>query len=207
MQESLEKLKLSKPLIRAMQEAGYESATAIQAKTLKRIAGGQDLVALAPDGSGKTTAYVMGVLAQIRYTEDEAPKILVLVPDEVRGGEVVQQFKLLSQRRDLRVMMLSDAVSLDDEIDELSAGTDIVIATPKRARAVYLKLGLNLNKLQMFIADDADELMAKGLQLQVFELARSSGKCQHLFFAQSFHPKLNRIVDEFMNFPAVIEAE
>ncbi len=190
-----------------MQEAGYESAREIQAKTLSRIVGGQDLIALAPEGAGKSTAYVLGVLMRMKYTEDEAPKVLVLVPDETRGSQVLEHFKLLSQRRDLRVMLLSDATGMDDEIDELSAGTDIVIATPKRARAVYLKLGLNLNKLQMFIADDADELMAKGLQLQVFELARSSGKCQHLFFAQSFHPKLNRIVDEFMNFPVVIEAE
>ena len=204
---SLDKLKLSKPLVSAMTEAGYISAKEIQAKTMSRILGGQDIIAVAPEGSGKTTNYVLAVLMRLKYGADEAPKFLILVPDQERVEAVLAEFMLLSKNRNLRIMGLYGNGGMDLDINDLLDGVDIVVATPTRARAIYLKLGLNLSKLQMFIVDDAEEIVKQGMQLPVCELARSAGKCQHLIFTTVVHDKLLLMTDRFLNFPTVLEVE
>lgn len=204
---SLDKLKLSKQLVSAMTEAGYLSAKEIQARTMSRIIGGQDIIAVGPDGSGKTTTYVLGVLMKLKYSTDEAPKVLILVPDQERVLTVIDQFKMLSGNRNLRIMGLYGTGGMEETILDLLEGVDIVVATPTRARAVYLKLGLNLNRLQMLIVDDAEVIVKQGMQLPVCELARSAGKVQHLIFTTVVHEKLNNMIDQFMNFPVTIEVD
>ncbi|HKG05799.1 MAG TPA: DEAD/DEAH box helicase [Pedobacter sp.] len=204
---SLDKLKLSKSLISAMTDAGYISAKEIQAKTMSRIIGGQDIVAVGPEGSGKTTTYVLGVLMKLKYSTDEAPKVLILVPDQERVEEVIAEFKMLSGNRNLRIMGLYGTGGMEETVLELLEGVDIVVATPTRARAVYLKLGLNLNRLQMLIVDDAEVIVKQGMQLPVCELARSAGKVQHLIFTTVVHDKLNHMTDQFLNFPVTLEVE
>ncbi|SMD00873.1 ATP-dependent RNA helicase RhlE [Pedobacter africanus] len=205
---SLDKLKLSKPLIAAMTDAGYISAKEIQAKTLSRIIGGQDIIAIGPEGCGKTTAYVLGVLMKLKYSTDEAPKVLILVPDGARVEAVIAEFIRLSRNRNLRIIGLYGTGGMEEDINTLLDGIDIVVATPTRARAVYLKLGLNLNRLQMLIVDDAEVIVKQGMQLPVAELARSAGKVQHLIFTTVVHDKLSMLTDQFMNFPfATVEVE
>ncbi len=204
---SLDKLKLSKSLVTAMTDAGYISAKEIQAKTMSRILGGQDLIAVAPEGSGKTTNYVLAVLMRLKYGTDDAPKYLILVPDKERVEAVIAEFMLLSKNRNLRIMGLYGTGGMEADVNELVDGIDIVVATPTRARAIYLKLGLNLSKLQLFIVDDAEDIVKQGMQLPVCELARSAGKCQHLIFTTVVHGKLHQMVDQFLNFPTLIEVE
>ena len=204
---SLDKLKLSKSLVIAMTDAGYLTPKEIQAKAMSRILGGQDIIAVAPEKSGKTTTYVLGVLMRLKYTKDDAPKVLILVADQERAIAVIDQFVSLSKNRDLNIMGLYGTGGMDAEISELALGVDIVVATPTRARAVYLKLGLNLSKLQTFIVDDAALIVKQGMQLPVAELARSAGRCQHLVFTEVIHEKLHKMIDPFMNFPTLIEVE
>ena len=204
---SLDKLKLSKALVAAMTDAGYLTPKEIQAKTMSRILGGQDVIAVGPEGSGKTTTYILGVLMRLKYTKDDSPKVLILVADADRAIAVIDQFVLLSKNRDLNIVGLYGTGGLEAEINELVLGIDIVVATPNRARAIYLKLGLNLSKLQTFIVDDAELIIKQGMQLPVCELARSAGKCQHLVFTEVIHEKMTKMTDQFMNFPTVLEVE
>jgi ATP-dependent RNA helicase RhlE len=204
---SLDKLKLSKSLVISMTDAGYLTPKEIQLKAMSRILGGQDIVAVAPEKSGKTTTYVLGVLMRLKYTKDDAPKVLILVADADRAIAVIDQFVSLSKNRNLNVIGLYGTGGLDAEVSELALGCDIVVATPTRARAVYLKLGLNLSKLQTFIVDDAALIVKQGMQLPVVELANSAGKCQHLIFTEVVHEKLYKMIDPFMNFPTLIEVE
>ena len=201
----LEKLKLSKPLVKAMIGAGYLGALEIQTKIMSRIIGGQDIIGVGPEGSGKTTAYVLGVLMRLKYGFEEAPRALILVPDKERVLEVIARFELLNKNKSIRITGLYAAPGIESQMDALADGTDIVVATPDRARALYLKLGLNLNKIIMFIVDDAESIIKKGLQLPVVELARSIVKCQHLIFTEVIHDKLNLMISPFMSLPVTIE--
>ena len=203
----LENLKLNKQLIRSMTDAGLLTAKEIQAKSMSRILGGQDIIGIGPEGCGKTTTYILGVLMRLKYGIEEAPRALVLVPDRDKVDAVVEQFNLLNKNKTIRILGLYAPVSMETQLNALADGVDIVVATPDRARAIYLKLGLNLNKILMFIVDDAELIVKQGLQLPVCELANSILKCQHLVFSEVLHEKLEQMIDPFMKQPALIEIE
>ncbi|MBC7916145.1 MAG: DEAD/DEAH box helicase, partial [Pyrinomonadaceae bacterium] len=92
-------------------------------------------------------------------------------------------------------------------LNDLADGCDIVVATPDRARAIYLKLALNLNKILMFVVDDAELIVKQGLQLPVVELANSIQKCQHLIFSEVMHDRLDKMISPFIKQPFSIEIE
>lgn len=191
----------------AMTAAGYLTPKEIQAKTMSRILGGQDVIAIGPDGSGKTTTYVLAVLMRLKYGFEEAPRALILVPTKERVLEVMEQFNLLNRNQTIRIVGIHADGSMESQINELTDGVDIVVAVPSRARAVYLKLGLNTNKIQMFVVDDAAEMVKLGMQLPINELANSIQKCQHLIFTDVMHDRLNKMIEVFMKLPTTIEVE
>ncbi|MEN0052131.1 MAG: DEAD/DEAH box helicase [Mucilaginibacter sp.] len=202
-----EKLKLNKQLVRSVNEAGFTNPTELQLKTINRIIGGQDIIAIGHEGSGKTTAYVLGVLNRFNYAPEGVPKVLILVPEKDQVFGVIEQFDRLNKNKSIRIVGLYVAPGTEAQMDALADGADIVVATPDRARAIYLKLALNLNKVDLLVIDDADQMVKNGLQLPVVELANSIGKGQHLVFTQVLHSKLEKMIAPFMNQPAIIEVE
>ena len=202
-----DKLKLSKPLLKSVTELGYLNPTEIQYNTLSRINGGQDVIGIGPEGCGKTTAYILGILAKLKYGFEEAPRALILVPDKDAVLAVTETFERINKNKTIRILPLYITPGTEAQMDALADGTDIIVATPDRARALYLKLGLNLNKIQILVVDDADQIIKQGLQLPVNELANSIIRCQHLVFAEVFHEKLENMIEPFMRDPAFIEVE
>jgi len=203
----LDKFKLNKGLARTITEAGYVNPKEIQLKTLSRVIGGQDVIAVAPEGSGKTSTYIISVLNRIRQGFDDAPRVLILVPDKESVEAVISQFNVLNKNTSIKIVGLYVAPGIEAQMNALADGADIVIATPDRARAIYLKLGLNLNKIDLFIVDDAELIVKQGLQLPVAELANSITKCQHLVFTEVLHDKLDKMISPFMKLPAIVEVD
>lgn len=195
---SLEKLKLSKQLVASMTDAGFLTPKEIQLKTMSRILGGQDVVAVGPEGSGKTTTYVLATLMKLKYAFEEAPRALILVPDAEHVAHVLEQFKLLNRNSTFRILGIDSSGSIETQMNEVTDGVDIIVAVPDRARALYLKLALNTNKIQLFIVDNAELIVKKGLQLPVVELANSAYKSQHIVFTEVLHDKLNHMISPFM---------
>lgn len=204
---SLEQLKLSKPLISAMTAAGYLAPKEIQARSMSRILGGQDIIAVGPEGCGKTTTYILGVLMRIKYGFEEAPRALILVPNKERVLEVVEQFNTLNRNDSIRIIGIHADGAIEQQINEITDGVDIIVAVPSRARAIYLKLGLNTNKIQTLVVDDAAEMVRSGMQLPINELANSIQKCQHLIFTEVMHDRLTKMIEPFMKLPTLIEVE
>src|SRR6202012_3638479 len=199
--------KLTKVLARTLPETGYLYPKEIQLKTLSRIIGGQDVIAVAPEGAGKTSTYIISVLNRIKQGFDDAPRVLILVPDKEKVFSVIEQFEALHKNKSVKIVGLYVTPGTEAQMDALADGADIVVATPDRARAIYLKLGLNLNKIIMLVVDDAAEIVRLGAQLPVAELANSIIKCQHLVFTEVMHSKLQQMIDPFMNMPALIEVD
>ncbi|MES2277177.1 MAG: DEAD/DEAH box helicase [Bacteroidota bacterium] len=201
------KIKLNKQLQRSVADAGYTAPREIQLRTMPRIIGGQDIIAVGPEGCGKTTTYVLSVLNRFSYAPDGVPLVLVLVPNQEAVEAVIDRFDTLNRNRSIRIVGLYAAPGIEAQMDALADGADIVVATPDRARAIYLKLGLNLNKVELLVVDDADEIVKQGLQLPVAELANSITKAQRLVFTEVLHDKLHKMIDPFMKLPAIVEVE
>jgi superfamily II DNA/RNA helicase len=202
-----DKLKLNKQLIRSVAELGYTVPKEIQQKTLTRIIGGQDIIAIAPEGSGKTTAYVLGTLNRFNYAPEGVPKVLILVPEKEDVLAVMELFDRINKNTSISIVGLYVTPGTEAQLDALADGADIVVATPDRARAIYLKLALNLNKMELFIVDDADRMIKKGMQLPIAELANSITKAQHLVFSDVMHSRLEKMIAPFMKMPATVEVE
>jgi ATP-dependent RNA helicase RhlE len=208
MKSTLEQLKLSKQLLNAVKQEGFLSPTELQSKLFPRINGGQDLVAIGPEGSGKTTTCVLAALNKIKFTEEIAPRILYLVPDIETGEEVLDCFHRLNRNRDLRFLgLFADGKNLDTQVLELTDGVDVIVATPDRARAAYLKLGLNLNKILLFVIDDAEEIVKKGLTLPTVELARGIRKSQFILCTSVLHDRIDKLIETIFEIPNFVEVE
>jgi len=204
---SLEQLKLSKPLVSTMSALGYLSAKEMQLRTMSRILGGQDIIAIGPEGSGKTTTYVLATLMRLKTGGGDAPRALILVPTKEKVLEVMEYFNQLNRNSTFNIVGIHADTPIDEQVEELTDGVDIVVAIPSRARAIYLKLGLNTNKIQMMVVDDAADMVKQGLQLPINELANSIQKCQHLVFTEVMHDRLDKMIADFMFMPATIEVE
>ncbi len=203
----LDKLKLKKGLVQSLNEAGFVAPKEIQQKTLARINGGQDVIAVGPEGCGKTTTYILATLNKFNYKPDGVLKVLILVPDKERVEAVMAKINQLNKNKDLSIVPLFAAPGIEAQLDAMGDGADIVVATPDRARAIYLKLGLDVNKIELLVIDDADLIVKQGLQLPVTELADSIPKCQHLVFTEVLHERLNKMITPFMKQPATVEIE
>lgn len=202
-----DKIKLSKQLLRSVAELGYTNPMEIQQKTLNRIIGGQDVIAIGPEGAGKTTTYVLSTLNRFNYAPEGVPKVLILVPEKEDVLATIEKFDSINKNKSISITGLYVTPGFESQMDALADGADIVVATPDRARAIYLKLGLNLNKIEVFIVDDADRMLKKGMQLPMTELANSITKAQRLIFTDVLHSRLEKLIEPFMNNPAIIEVD
>ncbi|MFD0793909.1 DEAD/DEAH box helicase [Mucilaginibacter litoreus] len=204
---SWEKIKLNKQLVRSLIDAGFTLPKELQLKTLNRIIGGQDIVGIGPQGSGKTTTLILAALNRFKHSAENVPLVLILTADQEKVEQIIEQFDGFNRNKTIRIVTLHTGNSIDQQMDDLADGADIVVATPDRARAVYLKLGLNLNKVELLIVDEAQDIVKKGLQLPTTELSTSIGKAQRLVFSEVMHDKLDKMISPLMHLPATIEVD
>lgn len=190
-----------------MEEAGFEQARPVQEITMSRILGGQDLIVIGPEGCGRTTSYILGILMKLKYALEEAPRALVLVPTKEQVDAVVEEFQKFSKQSDIRVLGMYAGPKLEVHMDALADGADIVVGTPDRVRATYLKLGLNINKIKTFVLDNADEMVKLGQQLPVIHLMKSIPKTQKLVYSEVMHEKLDHMLKDLLKVPATIEID
>ncbi len=204
---SFDKLKANKQQLAALSDAGYSTATQLQAKILTRIMGGQDVVAIAPEGCGKTSSLVISTILKLNYAQGEAPRALIIAPDRDHVEELMARFELLGKNTNLRIIGLHNGGQIDPQREELADGVDVVIGTPDRTLAIYLRSGLNVNKLKVFAIDDGELIIKQGSQTLVHQLTESLPKCQHLIFTEVYHDKLDKLLSYFIINPAVIEVD
>lgn len=203
----IDKLKLNKQLTKVLAQNGFEEPQEIQFRTLSRIAGGQDVIAVGPENCGKTSTAVIAILNRFRQGLEGSPRVLMVAPDRDRVDSIVAEFTKLNKNDTIRVVPLYKGIELQTQLDDLADGADIVVATPDQARFIYLKLALNLNKIFLYVVDDADIIVKNKLQLPVKELANSIQKAQHLVFSETFDHNVEKMIHPFMKMPAFVEIE
>jgi superfamily II DNA/RNA helicase len=202
---SPEKFNLTVP--EAILRVGYDKPTAIQLETAPIINSGADLYAVAPEGSGKTIAILMTIIRKLKMAHEKAPRALVLVTDKEKALAMEKLFRRFSEDTDLRSDCIYDSKDIQDQIDDLYEGTDVVFATPKRLHTIFLQNGVNINKLQMFIVDDASVIIKNGHKVVIHRLKDSLPRCQKLVFTEEMTDRLLEATEEMMPFAKVVEIE
>lgn len=190
--------KLIEPLKDALKAGGIEQPNTLQTKILSKIKGGSSLFVIAPKDSGKTISIVISVINKLKNEFEDAPRALIFVKDKQAALDLADIFNTYKRGTDLRVYCAYDEHNLELQREELYLGTDIVIATPKRLNRIFYLNGINLNKLQMCIVEDAEFLFRNNNFAEVTRTPESIGKCQYLVFSDKFDARFERWQESFM---------
>lgn len=198
--------KYNEVLQAAIIEAGFESQTEFQQKAISKFKEGKDFIGIGPNGCGKTTAIVTGVLQRLeKQSEDDAPRAVIIVTDKEKTVEMEAIFSRLGRRMDLITEIIHDKGHKVQQRNALYTGADIVIGTAKRLYEMYIANGLNLSKIKMLIIDDAEAILKAGLQTQILRLVESISKCQYIMINDQYTDRMKKSSELFMFQPHLLE--
>ncbi len=204
----LEKLKLNKQLVEAMNSLGYESPTKVQEKTISRIVGGQELVITAHEKSGKTTASLIALLKQLKAPKDYDARAILLVPTRTDVEAVLEKLSVLNRELHLRCVGIFSGVGMTGQSDELFEGVDIIVATPERLAELYNHKGIILKKVNTLIIDGAEEMLERGLISSIHRVMEAlPQKYQRVMFTEIYDHRLRKLIDKIFDFPTFLEIE
>ena len=114
-----------------------------------------------------------------------------------------EQFDLLAKNTDLRSVCVFEEGKINEQSGEIYFGTDLVIGTAQRILEIYFERNLNLNKIKLFVIDDAQMMIKNSWQGQVDRLALSLPKCQHLVFSNELNSKIEKLISKFILNPII----
>lgn len=198
--------KLNKQLFQAIEEEGFSSPTEIQQKCIPLVLGGQQVIGIAQTGTGKTAAYVLPLLMKVRFAQGNDPRALILVPTKELAVQIHSHAAKLAKFTDLRLAVLYGGVGPKTQIEEIKKGVDIIISTPGRFMEIYLRNEIPSKQIKTLVLDEADRMMDMGFMPQlrkIFEVLPP--KRQNLLFSATFGEKVERLSQEFLEFPVRVE--
>ncbi len=199
-------------ILRALNECGYESMTPIQRQAIPAVRRGQDVLASAQTGTGKTAAFVLPILQRLQDTPLELKpgniRALILAPTRELVSQVADNARQYGKYLQLSVATLFGGVKSASQVNKLKQGADIVVATPGRLLEQLLAGNLSLGSLEVLVLDEADRMLDMGFINDINKILQSAAKQrQNLMFSATFSGAVRRLADEIMNKPKVITAD
>ena len=155
-------LPLAPAMLENLESLGYHTMTPIQAQSLPVILAGQDIIAKAKTGSGKTAAFAIGLLNKLDVKQFST-QALVLCPTRELADQVAKEIRRLARfTHNVKVLTLCGGVSIGPQLGSLERGAHIVVGTPGRIVDHLGKGSLALNDLQQLVLDEADRMLEMG---------------------------------------------
>jgi ATP-dependent RNA helicase RhlE len=205
---NFENLSLTKPLLRAVREQGYESPSPIQRQAIPVVLKGVDLLASAQTGTGKTAAFTLPLLQ--RLTEKPKAKAsrilaLILTPTRELAIQIHENVVQYSQYLQLRSAVVHGGVKISPQMMALRAGVEILVATPGRLLDLYKQNAIFFEEIQTFILDEADRMLDMGfihdIKRIISLLPRSR---QNLLFSATFSDEIRKLAKQLLINPVEI---
>ncbi|EPM0510058.1 MULTISPECIES: ATP-dependent RNA helicase DbpA [Pseudomonas] len=191
-----------------LEALGYASMTPIQAQSLPVILKGQDLIAQAKTGSGKTAAFGIGLLNPInpRYFGCQA---LVLCPTRELADQVAKELRRLARAEDnIKILTLCGGVSLGPQIASLEHGAHIIVGTPGRIQQHLDKGTLVLDGLNTLVLDEADRMLDMGFFDAIASIiGKTPSRRQTLLFSATYPAGIKQLAADFMRNPQQVKVE
>lgn len=206
-------LKLSSPLLEAIQRQGYARPTPIQEKVIPLVLEGKDVMAKARTGSGKSAAFILPVLeGWSRNLPEGKRKIraLVLVPTRELALQVREGFRAFGASLPVppRVVELIGGEGIGEQLLAVQKGCDVVVATPGRLLDVLGKNQMNLGRVEWFVLDEADKMLDLGFAEELDRILEVLPKQrQNLLFSATYPPKMREIAGRISHDPVSVEEE
>ena len=167
-----EKYTISKEIKQSLAELNFIKTTDIQYRAIPSILAGEDVLAVAQTGTGKTAAYAIPVIETLfkkinKKQQEIVIKCLVLVPTRELAIQVTDVFKKIAIYTPLEILSTFGGVSQNEQIEELEWGVDILVSTPGRLFDLRSQGFINLSRVGIFILDEADKMLALGFMKDI----------------------------------------
>ncbi len=200
MKKTFEELKISKAILKSLDEIGFHEPTPIQVKAIPKINSGTNVVGVAQTGTGKTAAYLLPLFTKLKKAEGKDPRLLILVPTRELSIQVGEDVEELTTYSDLRFASVFGGIGWTKHAELLEPGIDILIATPGRIWDLYQAGALSLKKIKYLVIDEADRMLDMGFQPQLRQLFEIIPfKRQNLLFSATFPENVEKMAEEFLD--------
>ena len=202
---SFDELSLSEPVLKALEELGYESPTPIQAQTIPHVLAGADIIGQAQTGTGKTAAFALPLLSRVDISQ-RLPHTLVLTPTRELAIQVAEAFQsYASQMKGFHVLPLYGGQSYNIQLRQLERSVHIVVGTPGRVMDHMKRGTLDLSQLQCLVLDEADEMLRMGFIDDVeWVLEKTPDSRQVALFSATLPREIRRIAQKHLNNPTEV---
>jgi ATP-dependent RNA helicase RhlE len=203
-------LGLAEPLLRALESKSYTEPSPIQAQAIPYLLQGRDLIGVAQTGTGKTAAFALPILQRLAASKNpltpKRPRALILAPTRELAAQIAQSFGAYGKFLKLSHAAVFGGVSLSPQIRALSHGVDILIATPGRLMDLERQRHVSLDKVEIFVLDEADRMLDLGF---VHEIKRIITKLpshrQSLLFSATMPIAIQDLAASIVRNPARVE--
>ncbi|HZU64335.1 MAG TPA: DEAD/DEAH box helicase [Novosphingobium sp.] len=203
-------LGLAEPILRALAEKGYADPTPIQRQAIPALIEGRDILGLAQTGTGKTAAFALPSLH--RLAADRKPKkpascrMLVLSPTRELAAQIAENMRFYAKHLPLSVQCVFGGVPAPKQARALVPGCDILVATPGRLLDLIDSRALTLRDVEIFVLDEADQMMDLGFIVPLKRVARLlPQQRQSLFFSATMPQAIEELGKQFINNPVKVE--
>ena len=203
-------LNLIEPLQRAIAGENYKTPTPIQSQTIPVALKRRDVLGCAQTGTGKTAAFALPILNRLglqnRSAKAKRPFALVLAPTRELAVQIGASFATYGKHLKLRHALVYGGVSQTSQVRSLQRGAHIVIATPGRLLDLMNQGFIQLDKLEVFVLDEADRMLDMGFMPDIKRIIRElPAKRQSLFFSATMAPAIVEITDTLLVDPVKVD--
>jgi len=204
---SFEELGLSKKVLSAVDRMGYEQPTPVQEKAIPLVLKGRDIIAAAQTGTGKTAAFSLPALDKLGHAKGgSGPLMLVVTPTRELAQQIGEVCRQIAVSTHHRIVTVVGGLSYKPQIERLSHGCDVLIATPGRLIDLMDQNAVRLADVQVLVLDEADRMLDMGFLPSVKKIVAATPKSrQTLLFSATIDRTIQDITGKMLRDPATVE--
>ncbi|MEQ3664712.1 MULTISPECIES: DEAD/DEAH box helicase [unclassified Olleya] len=199
---SFRDLNLNTPLYNAIDDLGFTQPTPIQAEAFNVVASGKDMVGIAQTGTGKTFAYMLPILKNLKFSKQDNPRVLILVPTRELVVQVVDEIEKLAKYINTRVLGVYGGTNINTQKQAVAQGQDIIVATPGRLYDLAVSRVLQLKSLERLVIDEVDVMLDLGFRHQlinIFDILPE--RRQNIMFSATMTEDVDELITDFFTAP------
>jgi ATP-dependent RNA helicase RhlE len=198
-------LDLSNQLHYGLEDLGFTTPTPIQEQAFSLVRGGKDVVGIAQTGTGKTFAYMLPILRDLKFITTQHPRVLILVPTRELVLQVADEIEKLAKYINVRVLGVYGGTNINTQKQAIAQGTDIIVATPGRLYDLAVSNVLKLKTIQKLVIDEVDVMLDLGFRFQllnIFDLLPN--RRQNVMFSATMTKDVEALINDFFLSPTKI---
>ena len=202
---TFDELNLSNQLQYAIDDLGFIQPTPIQEQAFSVILSGKDMVGIAQTGTGKTFAYMMPILRDLKFSKQVTPRVLVLVPTRELVLQVVEEIEKLASYINVRVLGVYGGANINTQKRAILQGTDIIVATPGRLYDLALSKSLKMKSIQKLVIDEVDVMLDLGFRFQLMNIFETlPDRRQNIMFSATMTEDVDALITDYFIAPAKV---